>query len=405
MERAREAARASSPAAGAAVIVGGAVFAAAVIAALAWRAIAGELRVSDVLATAPMVATQTVGLLIAARRPGNRMAWMLCVMGSVLASQALLSAALVATGPDAWWFTAALWLDSKSFLLLWGAVIAVLLHFPTGTLPSPRWRPVWFGAIAALVVGVGFSAIKPGLLIEEMPAGVANPDNPTAAPALYEAVSFLEPVALLLLLGALISGLASLLVRYRSSDATQRLQIRWVVAACVVFVLSLLVNVAVRHLAPAWLNIADAVTGLAFTLIPVAVGVAILRHRLYDIDRVLNRTVVYAVLTVVLGVAYVLAVTAMRVLTGSLTGDSAVAVAASTLAVAAMFQPARRRIQDAVDRRFNRARYDAATTLRQFSVRLREEVDLETLRADLLAVVGTTMQPRSAGLWLREVPQ
>ena len=401
MERAREADRARRPVATAAVAAGAAVLAAALVATLALRATAGGLGLPDVVALLPMIATQAVGLLIAARRPGNRMAWIICALGAVLALQALLAAALLAAEPGASWLTLGLWIDGKSFLLLWAAVIALLLHFPTGTLPSPRWRPVWFAAIVALCLGVTLSALQPGLLAEQVPAGMANPDNPTAIPAVYEAIRFLEPVALLLLLGSVIAALASLLVRYAASGATQRLQIRWVVAASAAFVVTLLVNVTVRDVAPAWLEVADAAAGLTFTLIPAAVGIAILRRRLYDIDRLINRTVVYTAVTVVLGATYLGLVTAMRAATETFTGESALAVAASTLGVAALFQPARGRIQGAVDRRFNRARYDATATVASFSTRLREEIDLDSLQQELLGVVTSTMQPTDAQLWLR----
>lgn len=388
--------------AGAAAFAYGAVFCVALVTSLTLRATSVGLGLPDVINLAPLVATMLVGLLIAVRRPDNRIGWIVCGLGLVLAVQALLSAVGISSAIRGGWLTTALWLDAKSFLFLWGAVIAVLLHFPTGRLPSPRWRAVWWAAVAGVAWGVVFSALKPGPLLEAAPPGTPNPTNPTALPQVYEVIAFIDPIGLLLLLLALLAALASLVVRYRASTGTQRLQIRWVVASCVAFVAALLVNVVVRHRVPAWLDPADAVAGVAFTLIPVAVGIAVLRHRLFDIDRIINRTVVYTAVTVVLGAAYLGLVTAMRAATESVTGDSALAVAASTLAVAALFQPARRRIQQAVDRRFNRARYDAATTVASFSTRLRDEIDLDSLRTELLGVVAATMQPTDARLWLRE---
>ena len=380
----------------------GVVFVVAVIGAMALRATSQGLRLADVATLLPVSATVLVGLLIAVRRPENRTGWIVCGLGLVLALQALLAAVTVAATAADGWFKTALWLDGKSFLFLWGGIIAVLLHFPTGTLPSPRWRIVRSGTIAGIGWGVLFGAIKPGPLAESVRAGVANPANPTAMPELYDRIGFLEPWGLLVLVAALVAGLASLLIRYRASSGTQRLQIRWVVAASVAFVATMLINVGVRHVWPTWLDVADTLAGIAFALIPLSVGIAILRHRLFDIDRIINRTVVYFVLTAVLGAAYLGLVNGMRIATAGFTGDTAIAVAASTLAVAALFQPARRRIQDAVDRRFNRARYDAATTVRQFSTRLREEIDIDSLRAELIGVIGATMQPNRTVLWLQE---
>jgi hypothetical protein len=199
----------------------------------------------------------------------------------------------------------------------------------------------------------------------------------------------------LLLLGQLFllaTALVSLVLRLRRAAGEERQQVKWfvftVVTVILVFVVSTLI-IGVGVLFP------------LFGLIPVSVAVAVFRYRLYDIDRLINRTLVYGLLTALLIGVYAGLVFLLGRLLDPATGDSALAVAASTLAVAALFQPARRRVQALVDRRFNRARYDAVQTVERFSARLRDEVDLDALNAELLAVVDQTMQPSSASLWLR----
>jgi hypothetical protein len=201
---------------------------------------------------------------------------------------------------------------------------------------------------------------------------------------------------------ALLASAAAPLVRLRRATGDERLQLKWLayaagVVAAVGLVASLIVND--HPLLGNSLGVLVVVgVGVGF---PVAIGIAILKYRLYDIDRLISRTLVYGTLTAVLGLGYVAGVLLLRPLTGGVTGSSSLAVAGSTLAMAALFQPARRRIQTAVDRRFNRRRYDAARTVQTFSARLREQVDLDTLTQEVLAVVDHTMQPTTASLWLR----
>lgn len=358
----------------------------------------------QVVVLVPVVA---VGLLLTLRRRRNAVGWVVSGIGLIVALQRLIAAVIArvdATGDPNAVYAALLWVDGKSFLFLWTAVIALFLLFPNGRLASTRWR--WAAALAAggLVVSIASFAFKPGPLREELAASATtNPPNPTAlSPAAWDAIAFVEPIAFTMMVGALVASLASLVVRYRTADAATRTQIRWVMASALLFGFLLLVNTAVRDRAGTWLPLADALVGLAFSLVPVSIAVAILRYRLYEIDRLINRTVVYALLTAVLAGAYAVAVTAMRAVTSPVTGDSALAVAASTLVVAALFGPARSRIQGSVDRRFNRARYDATKTVERFSARLRDEVDLDTLKVELVTVVCATMEPARATLWLRE---
>jgi predicted PurR-regulated permease PerM len=189
-------------------------------------------------------------------------------------------------------------------------------------------------------------------------------------------------------------------MRFRRSQGVERQQLKWVVYAGVLLVLTIPVG---EYLAA---TIGDVLFGLIIAFLPVAAGIAILRYRLYDIDRLINRTLVYGLLTAILGAVYAAIVLVLGQLFGGI-GDSppSWAVAGATLAVAALFQPARHRIQAVVDRRFNRRKYDAAKTVEAFSARLRDEVDLDTLSAELLAVADQTMQPTTASLWCRPAAQ
>lgn len=350
-----------------------------------------------------MLTAQGVGLMLVIRRPDNAVGWIVCGLAWAMSAQELIESYTTLAAQEGWPLTLVAWINAKTFLLLWAGIIALFFYFPTGRLPSAHWRlPARLG-FASVVFGAIVLSLIPGPLIEDAPPSVSNPMNPTALPAeVWQRLSFLNGVSLVLLVAALIASLAALVVRYRKSTHVERLQIRWVVAAAALFALVTLLSVGVRHLRPEWLELADVAAGFGFVLLPLSVGVAVLKYRLYEIDRIISRTVVYALLTFVLGAAYLGAVTAMRAVTAAFTGDTAVAVAGSTLAVAAIVRPARRGIQDNVDRRFNRARYDAAATVRQFSARLRDEVDVEALSVDLLGVVTATMQPSASTLWLRE---
>jgi hypothetical protein len=198
--------------------------------------------------------------------------------------------------------------------------------------------------------------------------------------------------------------LASLVLRFRRSRGDERQQLKWLTyAAALLVVFPPAVGAPLESVGAVLLG---AVTfALAISMVPAAIGVAVLKYRLYDIDRVINRTLVYGVLTALLVAVYAAGVFVLGALLNPAGGESELAVAASTLAVAALFQPARRRVQTMVDRRFNRRRYDAARTVAAFSARLRDEVDLDTLSAELLLVVDQTMQPTTAGLWLRPSAQ
>jgi hypothetical protein len=273
----------------------------------------------------------------------------------------------------------------------------VALLTPTGSLPSPRWR--WWARVvaAATVVLVVAAALDPHPLVPEDPTF----ENPLAAPALVGLLAAAAAVSAAILLGGLVAAAGSLVVRYRRARGMERQQLRWLALAAAVAAVALLVAVAAAVMGGS-LSVVLVAAGVSVALLPLATGAAILRYRLYDLDRIISRTLAWGLLTVLLGGGYALVVLGLGQLLGR---DSSLVVAGATLGVAAVFQSARRRIQQLVDRRFNRRRHDAAQTIAAFGARLRDQVDLDTLTAELLAVMDQTMQPTQASLWLRSPPE
>jgi hypothetical protein len=269
------------------------------------------------------------------------------------------------------------------------ALALVFLVFPTGHLPSRRWRPVAWALLAVGWLVFAALVLTPGPMLNGVPAS----QNPLGVTAL-RSVNLIDPLYLVLL-GSVLLGLVSLLVRFRRARGDERQQLKWLPIGVALIVASFLIedvgNATVNALADL----------LALAVLSGAILVAMLKYRLYDIDRILNRTLVYGLVTSLLIGVYAGLVFLLGRLLDPATGDSALAVAASTLAVAALFQPARRRVQAVVDRRFNRRKYNAAKTIEGFSARLRDQVDLDTLATELLAVTDKTMQPTTVSLWLR----
>jgi hypothetical protein len=266
----------------------------------------------------------------------------------------------------------------------------VLLLTPTGTLPSTRWR--WWARLAAAapVVAVAASVVQPDPLAPDWYG------NPLAVPALYRLLVVPGLVAIVVVLVSVLVGAGSLVGRFRRARGVERLQLRWLALAA-----GLAAGLLLVALVAGFLSLDPVVLAcmcLCVALLPLATGAAILRYRLYDLDRIISRTLAYGLLTVLLGLGYAVVVLGLGRL---LHQSSSLIVAAATLAVAAAFQPARRRIQAAVDRRFNRRRHDAGRVIDAFGARLRDQVDLDTLTAEVMAVVDQTMQPTRASLWLR----
>jgi hypothetical protein len=236
-----------------------------------------------------------------------------------------------------------------------------------------------------------------GSVVQPDPLAPDYHGNPLAVPALARVLVVPAVAGVVVVLVSLLVGAGSLVVRFRRAQGVERLQLRWLAYAAALAAGLLLVALVAGFLL-ANDNVTFASLSLGMALLPLATGAAILRYRLYDIDRIISRTLAYALLTVLLGGGYAAVVLGLGQL---LDRDSSLVVAGATLALAAMFQPARRRVQQVVDRRFNRRRYDAARTIAAFSARLRDEVDLDTLTAELLRVMEQTMQPTRASLWLR----
>jgi hypothetical protein len=333
-----------------------------------------------------VLAFTTVGALVASRRPRNAIGWLLLLAGGSYVLGGLSEHAVDGGNASALvaWVGEWIWLAGIGPVATFG-----LLLFPTGHLPSPRWRPVAWLAAASVVASVMAIAFKPGRF-----EGSAI-ENPLGIPGLPD---WTGTAALLVLLAAVAGSIASLRARYRAAGQLERMQLKWLLYAAALVAAGVVVTAPLEALVgEAAVDITNLVVSLTLSAVPVAMGIAILRHRLYDIDLVIRRTLVYAVLTATLAGAYLGSV----LLVGLAVGRSGFAVAISTLAVAALFRPALRRIQAVVDRRFYRRRYDAALTLEAFGNRLRDELDLETLGADLRDVVRETAQPASVTLWLR----
>jgi hypothetical protein len=338
-----------------------------------------------------------VGAVVASRRPHNPIGWILQAIALLTAVAALVASYTATADHPA---APAMWLDDWISDLWIGLIgVAIPLLFPDGHLPSRRWRPWAWLAAAAFALGVLGRALGDRVLETEAPGTV---QNPYALPgAAGDALAAVASSGVLYVVAVAI-GFAGLVVRLRHSRGVERQQLKWfayigslTLGALLVAALSLLVPEAVGYTvgAIAW----GAFLVLVTFGLPLAIGAAILRHRLYDIDVVINRTLVYGALTATLGGTYL----ALVLLIGLTLGTSNLAVAISTLAVAALFCPARARIQAAVDRRFYRRRYDAARTLEAFGGRLRDELDLDALQRELVGVVGETVQPAHASLWLR----
>ena len=336
-----------------------------------------------------------VGALIIWQRPGNALGWVLAAVGLLAAWGASADTYVDQASDENLLYLVSLWISLWYWFPLLGlTLIFTPLLFPDGRPPSPRWRIVAWSAALALALVVFLAAFRERI---EMP-GISM-DNPVGIPGIEDPE---ESTLGTMLLGSfvlfVVLALASVVVRYIRSGSVQRQQIKWLLLATVLSAFMVFFEEITRIELDT-----EVLFAISIALYPAAIAVAIFRYRLYDINVIINRALVYGTLTTMLALVYVGGVVglqfAFRTLTG---GESQIAVVASTLAIAGLFVPLRRQVQSFIDRRFYRRKYDAAKTLEEFGTRLRDETDLESLSNDLVSVVRDTVQPEHVSLWLRE---
>jgi hypothetical protein len=361
-----------------------------------------------------VVPSALVGAVVASRQPRNPVGWFFVVSatcwavneatgryaiyGLVIEPGSLPLAHLMAW-PSTW-----MWLPGIALIIFF-----VPLYFPNGHLLSPRWRPVlWLALLFSVGFGVVFGAFFPGEMDELSPGvagdvpGIVNPLGIEALRSL-DRVTQIEIILPVLLITIVLCSVASLVVRFRRSSGEERQQMKWLTYAAAAYFATLVLLMSLPA-DSAWYRAVDSLSTLVLAGLPVAVGIAILKYRLYEIDLIINRTLVYGSLTLMLALIYFGGVATTQAIFGVLTGQEEqpqLAVVVSTLVIAALFMPLRRRIQSFIDRRFYRRKYDARKTLEAFSTKLRDETDLEALSDDLVGVVRETMQPTHVSLWLR----
>jgi hypothetical protein len=360
----------------------------------------------------PFLPFPLVGALIASRRPGNPIGW-LCLAAGLLWMLSIFTGAYAVYGllvsPDSVPFPAAIgslteWLWAPCLGLLGTYMI---LLFPDGRLPSRRWRPLAWLSGAVLVLASAGIALEPTSFADL--GGVRNPFGLEEQPWVADVVGsvlWLLPVCIL-------ASAASLFLRFRRSGREERQQIKWIAFAAALVAFSFLALLVTESLfspvgtnpgRPLWGKLFEDAVTLSYAGVPIAMGFAVLRYRLYDIDVVINRALVYGSLSATLAALYLGGVATTQAIFRTLTGQEQqpqLAVVVSTLVIAALFNPLRGRIQSFIDRRFYRRKYDARKTLETFSARLRDETDLQTLNGELTKVIQETMQPAHVSLWLR----
>jgi hypothetical protein len=342
-----------------------------------------------------------LGVLVVNRRPGNPVGWIIAGVGvTVVTAELLQSYGIYSLFTEPGRFPGgemAAWLTIVLFVpVLFAAPAMLFLLFPNGKLMGRRWRVVFWLVILTTCSAMVSGALDP--VLDDAPfKGVVNPFGLDPPRMVLDALSYFgwPGMAASLLLAAL-----AMILRLRRSRGLERQQLKWIAAAAAVLPLASAAGVVCYYLG--YEMIGGLLATFSFVPILFAAGYAVLRYRLYDIDVVINRTLVYGSLTVMLALVYVGGVAALQRLLAPVTGqDSQLAIVASTLAIAALFNPLRRRLQEFVDRRFYRKKYDAARVLEAFSARLRDETDLDRLNGDLMSVVRETVQPEHVSLWLR----
>ena len=353
--------------------------------------------------TVVAVTFPALGLLILSRRPKHPIGWLFCGAGLVAgldhfcgeyAIYALLAQpSSLPAGQVAAWMSSWLWVPSNALL------VYVVLLFPDGQLPSERWRPfAWLVGIA-VVVGVSLAALLPVPV-----CNVCVIENPLGIEGLESVSELVDAMSEAFWYGLGLVVVAAQFLRFRRAGGMERQQIKWLAYAASVALLGVILTYGVYGATAAqwaW-QVGLPLLAVGFVGAPIAVGIAISRYRLYEIDALINRTLVYVALTAALVALYFGGIVVLQRVFVALTGEqSTLAVVASTLLIATLFNPLRRGIQGFIDRRFYRRKYDARKTLEAFSAKLRDETDLDALSGDLTSVVSETMQPAHVSLWLR----
>jgi hypothetical protein len=346
-----------------------------------------------------MTGLASMGLLITSQRPRNPIGWLLLVaavmFGISIMGGGYAELSVSRYGRDLPLTTFFAWITGWTLAPAIGSLVILMpLLFPTGRLPSPRWWPILILAVLGPLAAAAYTAFQPGPM--DVPGNIVNPVGIPGAGPLLDIVNLLSiataaPALLLVIL--------SLVLRYRRGDAVEREQIKWFAYPASVAAVASAIGLPSIGLIS---DIAWTIAFSAMSLVPVAIAIAILRHRLFDIDVIINRTLVYGALSVLLAAVYIGSVLLLQELLRPLAPDSGLAVAASTLAVVALFQPLRRRIQAVVDRRFYRSRYDAEQIVHAFAGTLRDKVDLSALTDELVNVVDQSVRPARARVWLRQ---
>jgi hypothetical protein len=380
-----------------------------VLAAAAWldyllrRSALPDLEVFDAAAIPVAVAhagLATIGALVASRRPANPVGWLILTFGvlgqgslviSGYADYGLLAhpGSLPAARLVASYFPA-------DAVLAFACLALALLLTPTGSLPSARWRP-WAALTAVVPAGLLLT-----LALTPAPARYRHPQNPFDLDGYGGAQLLAYQIAYPAVLLAMVAGGLSLVIRFRRAAGTERLRLRWVSLAAGLVALLLVGCLAALAAGVPLLSDPGLVGTVCLAILTLGIGAATLGYKLYDLDRIISRTLAYGLLTVLLGGGYAAVAVGLSQLAS---GQSSLTVALATLALAVAFRPARRRVQNLVDRHFNRRRYDAAQTIGAFAARLRQQPDLDLLAQDLLAVADQTMEPAAASLWLAPGPE
>jgi hypothetical protein len=348
------------------------------------------------------IAFGVVGALILSRQTRNRIGELLMFIGLSLAVagslQNYLAQILNGTAEPSTLTYLLIWLDGWTWWLLVGPLLLLLLVFPTGQVLSPRWR--WVVGIIGLLfsVFIVFATFSPSLQDPNTGKIVPNPLGMNLLPADFSFETIVVPWIFTLTSTVALSVLG-VFIRYRRSALVEREQIKWFLYACALLI-AVYVSQAFTHgNGPSWLGVISSIT---FLLLPISIGISILRYHLFDIDIIIRRTLIYSIITAMLALFYFGSVVVLQQILRPLIGaESDLAIILSTLAIAALFNPLRHRVQDTIDHRFYRRKYDAQKVLARFAQTVRDEVELEKLTGELLRVVDETMQPTRVSLWLK----